>query len=139
MERLSEFITTHTVRGACRCGRCCDAPENPAERQPNGHTVDVHFFEVALTDPDANRDSLGAEFRSLLEVDYPQPERLAEGPSYIEMGAALGDQGLALMAIGLGELLGLWQAMTPAKMGISDPAMAAELAGRGMVMCTGLH
>jgi hypothetical protein len=91
--------------------------------------VDVHFFVVAVSN-EAN------DYRSeLIELLEPW-ERLKSGPSYIEVGAELGDQGAALCLFGLGEALGFWHVVTPAKLGITGEK-ADQLAGRGFVMCSG--
>lgn len=60
--------------------------------------------------------------------------RLAQGPSYIELGGWIGDQGLALSLMGLGERLGLWNVVTPRVLGITDQEKAANLMGMGFVM-----
>lgn len=61
-------------------------------------------------------------------------ERLAQGPSYIELGGWIGDQALALQFMGLGERLGLWKVVTPRSLGITDHEAAANLMGAGFVM-----
>ncbi len=96
--------------------------------------VDVHFFKVGLA-PGVDADDLRAQLIEALD-EYPQPERLAGGPSYIESGAELGSQQYALQLYGLGELLGLWDVITPEKMHVTGP-QADELAGAGFVMMTG--
>lgn len=67
---------------------------------------------------------------------YPYPERLAAGPSYIEIGGILGDQGQALALIALGHVLKLWEAITPALFGVTG-AEAQKMAGMGYVMISG--
>ena len=127
-QNLVKYIANHTTRGECQCGRCCDTrPDRDAPR----HSVNVHFFWVAVQN-NPTKDELLA----LLRAEYPQLDRLAKGPSYIEMGGALGDQGLALQLIGLGELVGLWKAITPASLGLTGE-QANELAGKGFVMAGG--
>lgn len=96
--------------------------------------VDVHFITIGVRQwllTDENR--LG--FNRLCDA-YPQPERLAGGPSYIELGGVFGDQGVALMFLAIGEALDLWNVITPGTMGITGPE-ADRLAGGGMVMCSG--
>lgn len=61
-------------------------------------------------------------------------ERLQAGPSYIELGAWIGDQGLALALMGLGERLGLWSVVTPDTLGVEDEKLATHLMGMGFVM-----
>jgi len=68
--------------------------------------------------------------------DYPQLERLAGGPSYIEVGGVIGDQGAAFQLFALGEVLGLWKVVTPKILGMDD-ATARQLAGSGMIMISG--
>lgn len=55
--------------------------------------------------------------------------------SYIEIGAWLDDQGLALVLMGLGARLGLWTLLTPRNMLTADASEAQklELAGQGLV------
>jgi hypothetical protein len=60
--------------------------------------------------------------------------RLMEGPSYIELGGWIGDQGVALQLIGLGAILGLWDVVLPQSLGITDPETIQDMLGRGYVM-----
>lgn len=96
--------------------------------------VDCHFIVVGVDKEMAEkrREELLAVLR-----EYPQPERLAGGPSYMEVGAVIGDQAKAFQLFALGKVLGLWDVITPAKMGITGAA-ADQMAGQGMVMITGL-
>lgn len=127
MEPLLDYIENHTERGACRCSACCGRVYASAPL----HSVDVHFFWVRVRGtPDADK------LRELLRW-YPYLDRLEGGPTYIEMGAALGDQELALRLIALGKLVGLWDVITPAAFGY-EGAPAQELARSGLVLCTGL-
>lgn len=129
LNKLIDYITSHTERGECQCGKCCDkGPDTPAPE----HSINVHFFWVSSkNNPNAE------ELRALLEADYPELERLKGGPSYIELGGVLGDQGIALMLIGLGGILKLWPVITPEVMGITG-AEADSMAGIGFVMAGGL-
>lgn len=125
VRKLNEFVVAHTSRGECQCGKCID---KGLDRPAPNHSVDLGFFWVAVRgEPQAD------QFKLLLAGHYPNLDRLKNGLSYIEIGAALGDQGLALLFIGLGDLLGVWRAVTPARLGITG--MAGEgLAGQGLVM-----
>jgi len=128
MQPLIDYIIAHTIRGECQCGRCLDkGPERPVPE----HSVDVHFFWVSAIGEPSRTDL----FR-LLEAHYPDLNRLRGGPSYIEMGGALGDQGIALRLIGLGHLVGLWAVVTPKTLGMTG-AQADGLAGQGFVMAGG--
>lgn len=106
----------------------------PASEAPPGfELVDLEFILVGV-DPAkaaARRDELVELLR-----DYPNPEHLAGGPSFIDVGAALGDQGAALQLFALGKVLGLWGVITPRAVGF-DAAEARDLAGMGFVMITG--
>lgn len=132
MSELIDYIQKHIVRGACTCGRCIDAPENPEEKQPNGHTANVHFFKVALQgEPDAEKlkeliKSHGGVFNKVDLFDGKEH-------NYMELGGWIGDQGLALTLMGMGEILNLWELLTPEKMMPQMPDMWDMLAGNGMV------
>lgn len=101
---------------------------------PEIETVDLELLTIGVKKSTAEFHK--AELLDLLKT-YPQPERLAAGPSYIEVGAEIGDQGAAFQLFALGKTLGFWDVITPATLGITGP-QARELAGQGMVMCTGL-
>ena len=95
--------------------------------------VDLVFISVGV-----NKEKAEAKKNDLIEwlKNYPEPERLAEGPSYIELGATIGDQQTALCLIALGDVLGLWKAITPMTLGIVGD-QAKELAGKGLIMLSG--
>lgn len=103
------------------------------DEAPDGlELVDVHFITVGVDKHKAE------EVReTVLEfVDgYP---RMEGGPSYIETGAVLGSQDLALRLIALGKVLGLWDVITPKVFGF-EGAQADEMAGRGLVMSSGVN
>lgn len=130
MEKLIDYIMTHSQRGECQCGKCFD---KEPDREAPQHSVDVHFFWVSAKNNPTKEELLG-----LLQAEYPNMERLRAGPSYIEIGGEIGDQGLALQLIGLGKLVGLWNAITPALLGCT-PEQASEMAGRGFVMAGGIR
>lgn len=114
MNDLITYVRQHVERGACQCGQCIDAPPNPEQQQPTGHTADLIFFKVCAKDnPDKE------ELRSAIKAHrgrygYPLLD-LFDGKehSYLEIGGWIGDQGLAMMLMGLGSLLNLWQLLTP--------------------------
>lgn len=97
--------------------------------------VDVHFLTIGVNKPRAV--AIREELAGILN-GYPQPERLAGGPSYIELGAEIGSQDAALRLFAVGKVLGFWDVITPRAMGITGP-QADELAGSGMVMITGYN
>ncbi|MEW6613913.1 MAG: hypothetical protein AB1401_00355 [Thermodesulfobacteriota bacterium] len=125
--KLYDYVSAYAERGACTCGRCYDAPENPEETQPDGHTVDLTFFKVAAKGGDKDT------FLSLVRAEHPGWLDGKEH-SYIHVGAEMGDQGIALMTIGLGHLLGAWKALSPDTMMPFLPSdLKQQMAGRGMV------
>ena len=132
MTSLMDYVHAHAVRGACTCGRCIDGPQNPGDHQPNGHTADVYFFDVAAQDEPKVADlqtciaNHKGEFRDCDPLDGKEH-------SYIELGAWLGDQGAALMLMGLGALLGLWEVATPKMIPGLDKPLMDMMAGQGFV------
>lgn len=127
-QELGSYVVKHSKRGQCRCGRCIDG----GQEQPSGHTSDVYFFEVAANDyiPD------GTELTRLIKEHEGafNEINLFDGKEhgYIELGGWVGDQGVALQLMGLGEILGLWKLMTP-KMLPLPKELQDKLAGMGMV------
>lgn len=134
MNPLIDYITRHTVRGACTCGRCADAVANPGQHQPAGHTADLIFFKVSAKDnPDTEK------LRELIKAQKGEFNdcNLFDGRdhSYIEIGGWIGDQGLALMLMGLGSVLGLWKLLTPRTVlgAACTDELAQSMAGAGYV------
>lgn len=129
---LADYVREHAIRGACRCGKCVDAPSDPDKHQPNGHTASVFYFDVSANgDPDP--DTLRSLISSAREGYYADVDLFdGEEHGYIELGAWIGDQGLALTLIALGHLMGLWTVMHPGLLPIPDD-LKAHMAGSGMV------
>ena len=121
---LIEYVQANVSRGDCKCGECIDRVADP--QQPFGHTADLIFFEVTKSE-DADADT----YRALVETEYPHWLDGSEH-SYMEIGANVGDQGLGMMAMGLGSLLGLWALITPKALGVSEE-LVVQMAGMGMV------
>lgn len=86
------------------------------------------FFKVAtINEPTTN------DFKVLIEAEVPHWLDGSEH-NYLEAGADVGDQGLAMMAFGLGHLLGLWKVSSPATIvPFLSPALQMHLAEHGMV------
>jgi hypothetical protein len=128
VQELIQYVEAFTERGACTCGRCIDAPDKPECEQPSGHTINLTFFEVA-----AKEGAKREELEALLREHYP---KVLDGKehSYLEIGADLGDQGRALMLIGLGGVLGIWNVLSPDTMmpDLTDDLKKA-MAGKGLV------
>jgi hypothetical protein len=123
--KLHQYVEYYAARGDCTCGKCIDAPEKPA--QPGGfHTADVFFFKVAAK-PSAN----AAAMRELVKAEFPHWLDGREH-SYLETAGDIGDQGMALTAMGLGAVLGLWSLLTPRMLPIPED-LRAQMAGMGMV------
>ncbi len=125
--KLYEYVSHHIERGACTCGKCIDAPSNPKEKQPQGHTADVMFFKVA------NNGAEKKEFLNLVNAEFPHWLDGKEH-SYLEMGGDIGDQGIALATMGLGKILGIWDLLTPESiMPFLPPEVKQQMAGQGMI------
>ena len=127
---LIEFIQTHATRGECGCGKCIDRGDRP---DPTGHVADTFFFKVAaVKDPDpATFRRLTAEHRGEFCAVNPLD---GKEHNYMELGGWIGDQGLALMYMGLGNLLGAFDLLTPHLLGDAVPAeLKQQMAGMGMV------
>lgn len=109
-----------------------DMPPVEAARE-DLEKVDMHFVIVGV-------DKAAAEAHKveLVEIlnDYPDPDRLAGGPCYIELGGVVGDQGAALQLMALGKVMGLWEVMIPENLGFTG-AEADAMAGAGLVLITG--
>lgn len=125
---LSDYVMAFAIKGACTCGRCCDAPQDAEEKQPTGHTIDLTFFKVAA------KDGASAEvFRKMVEQEFPHWLDGKEH-NYLECGADIGDQGIALMTFGLGHILGVWEVLAPETiMPFLPDDLKKAMAGRGMV------
>ena len=128
---LCRYVIDHVERGTCRCGRCIDHPGN--DSQPAGHTIDMVFFKVsAKNDPDVAR--LRELVASSKTGDYGDLDPWdGQEHSYIEVGAWIGDQGLALMLMGLGALLKLWPILTPKMLPDLPEDLVRLMAGQGMI------
>ena len=133
MSSLIDYVLMHAVRGECQCGRCFDNSGTPQNNQPNGHTADLCFFKMAAAN-NPSKDELTVLIKSH-RGNYNEVD-LFDGKehSYIEIGGWIGDQGLALMLMGLGEILGIWRLMTPKTIFKNFPEdMQMEMAGNGYV------
>lgn len=105
-----------------------------SEALPTVEKVDCALLVIGVDRTRAEQHR--SELIALLDA-YPEPERLTGGPSYIEVGAAIGDQGAAFQLFALGQVLGLWTVITPRTLGFDDDASVREMAGRGLVMISG--
>lgn len=128
MQKLIDYVLKHTVRGECQCGRCIAEPEKFQGVLSTDHTVNLTFFKVTCT-----QDSKREDFLALVKEEYPVLLDGAEH-SYMQVGAEMGDQGIALCLIGLGNLLNVWLALTPdTLMPFLPEETKMQMAGCGMV------
>lgn len=129
---LIEYIEKHAERGSCRCGKCADAPV--VEEIPEGHTVDMFFFDVAAVGNPTKEEFIRLSLSHIGESDDVDPFDGKEH-NYIELGRWIGAQDLALMYMGLGTLLGAFKVLSPTTMlGMkrNDP-LAQQIVGMGML------
>ncbi len=124
---LADYVQTFAERGACTCKRCIDAPENPKEKQPGGHTINLIFFSLKAKDGVDKK-----VFEKMAKEEYPQWFDGNEH-SYLQVGGEMGDQGIALMTIGLGHLLNVWDALTPDTIPFLSDELKKQMAGLGYV------
>jgi len=112
-----------------------DAMPHESEARPDIEKIDMEMLVIGVDRAKAqqHRDELVSILR-----EYPEPERLANGPSYIEVGAVIGDQGAAFQLFALGQVLDFWQVITPTKLGLTGET-AMEAAGRGFIMISGFR
>lgn len=113
---------------------CVRVQPEPGFDVPEGkQLVDVVFFKVLVNkEPAEHHRQHLTDFLDTLPSDV-----MKGGPSYIHLGGLIGDQGMALQTMGLGEALGLWKVITPRTLGFSGDEEVKELAGRGLVMISG--
>lgn len=96
--------------------------------------VNLHFHDAIVSK--GKLEEYATELRQIIS-QWSFRSTLARGPSFIEVGAELGDQGAALQLFAAGQVLGLWKVITPEFLGF-EGAEAKNMAGRGMVMISGL-
>jgi hypothetical protein len=132
MKELIDYILAHTVRGECKCGQCADVGNKP---DPNGHTANLVFFKVATRDnperqrfEELTRAHENGEFSNVNPFDGKEH-------NYIELGAWIGDQGLAMQYMGLGVLLGSFNLLSPQTVLHipDDDPVVMQMAGMGLL------
>ena len=135
MIQLQKFVEENGIRGACCCGKCIDAPEHPKQKQPQGHTANMVFFNVAVKEG-TKAEELKSLILESVEGSFTNIN-LFDGKehNYMEIGGWIGDQGLALMLMGMGTVLGLWSLLSPITMlGLKlDDPLTQQMAGMGML------
>lgn len=95
-------------------------------------------IDLALVTVGVDRQKAEERKEAFLEClrQYPDQAQLKGGPSYIHLGAEIGDQGAALRMMALGAVLEIWQLMTPMTMGFNGKE-ARDYAGTGFLFATG--
>jgi hypothetical protein len=137
LNRLRDILAVTTValrKGEVVDGNSIYAMPSVADAPKHLEKVDCVFIVIGVAK--AKAEELKPDLIEILKT-YPKPDRLAGGPSYIEVGAVLGDQGAAFQLFALGKVLGLWEIMTPATIGVTDENEAMDLAVKGFVMISG--
>lgn len=114
--------------------------ETIVEDRAVGVVVDVHYFKVAFTEAAADRDGFIAAMRDAIAApgvfcDVSEAD-LRLGISYIKLGGWIGDQGLALRLLALGQLYGVWKVVLPEAFGFAS-FEARAAAGAGVVLNSG--
>jgi hypothetical protein len=101
----------------------------------NFEKVDMEFLFIGVDKRKAaqHKDELLA-----ILATYPHQERLAAGLSYIEIGAEIGDQGMAFQLFAVGKVLGFWGIISPVTLGF-EGEKARILAGSGFIMTSGFN
>ena len=143
LDSLREYVMKYTTRGPCQCGRCSDAVPAPETKQPQGrHTVDLYFFHVSLRNAE---DGTSATAENLLEliqqsrtcISDTTGEPLAIEPdseyNYMALGGWIGDQGIAMMFMGMCHILELGSVITPNIIPGIPKELKDQMAGAGMV------
>lgn len=135
--RLGDFVLAHTDRGECKCGKCIDVGFKPDPSGP--HTVNMIFFKVAgrLIE---DQETMKTTFRSLTTAHKGAYEEVnpfdGKEHGYLELGAWIGDQGIAMQYMALGVLLGQFQLLSPLTVLhlAKDDPLVVQLAGAGYLM-----
>lgn len=98
--------TDQLTRQLAELSSHCQPPAAPSDldEYAGRALIDVHFFICAVHIERA--DQYRREFWRLIQ---PMRNFLKTGPTDIQIGERLGDQGLALCFIALGEAMGFWQ------------------------------
>lgn len=98
------------------------------EETPGSTRADVHFLKIGPTEGIPSKEVVIDMVRSAMDEGVfcnMTAKELSDGPSYIALGGWLGSQDLALLFIGLVELVGIERAIGE---------MAGQMAGQGWVL-----
>lgn len=93
--------------------------------------VDCHFITIGV------HLKLAIQHRQeFIDAIDDDADMLGGGPSYITLGGMLGDQTAAFCFMAVGQALGLWRVVTPAKLHLPED-MHERAAGLGYIMISG--
>lgn len=129
VQELAQLIRRVTVQANSGDGRTLEG------------FIDLGFFQVTIEDAEGKPQLTAEEFLPVLRAAFEQKtgefadmdlEGFLQGPSYITLGAWLGDQGVAIALIGVGALLELWDVASPETLGITGPE-ADSMRGMGFL------
>lgn len=129
-EEVFEYLVDHGVHEPQE-GTELREPDSDGAFPRERREIDLNIFKVGAK-PTAKPEELLA----LVEANLPELLDGAEH-SFVEIGVKLGDKGAALMLIGLGGCLGLWDVMSPETVlpdaGPLDPKLKRRMAEAGLV------
>lgn len=147
IERLHQIIAETTIqlrKGPAVVSHSLLVTEinfNPTEQEAADRLVGMQIIDLTLLSvgvderkAQTHRDELVSILKTYRDDNAP----LERGPSYIHVGATIGDQGAAFQLFALGKVLGFWEVHTPEGMGATGEE-ARALAGRGYVMISGFN
>lgn len=129
--RKGEEVTERTEDSGLRVKEIFAMPHE-SEAPPTVEKVDMVFLTIGVDKAEAEKHK--AELHKILS-EYP---RFKDGPSYIEVGAEIGDQGAAFCLFAVGKVLGFWDVITPMTLGFKGDE-ARDMAGRGYIMVSGIR
>ena len=133
---LIQFVTYHTVRGECTCGKCIDVKNvAPTPVLFGAHTVNMEFFKVAFLNAPAKDEFVRLTKEHMKIASFEVNPLDGQEHSYMELGGWIGDQGLAMLYMALGVHLGVFNLLTPSVVipGISEEG-ANQMAAQGFVI-----
>ena len=132
---LIQFVTYHTTRGECTCGKCFDVKDvAPIPALFGAHTIDMEFFKVAILNAPARDEFVQLIKKHMAIASFEVNPLDCEEHNYQELGGWIGDQGLAMLFMALGTHLGVFNLLTPnIVMPNLDKGTRQMLAGQGFI------
>lgn len=127
MVELAEYIVEYCIKGSweCTCGKCIDIDSDDnvqnSGRKYGTKTADVQLFKVTFR----NLCDISKIEKDIIKENFIQLIKCHEGVNkdidildgrehgFIEIGKWIGDRNMALMLMGMGELLDMWEVITP--------------------------